>query len=120
MGTRLCLEGLGRSQQGVVQRSLGIGGIKTAKHRVHREGEVRGRVAHLQGSQATGVVQDTRQTGIWGHLSTGSGLGARPPDSEEGVDMGKAELHLRGWNTRRSTRSVSWTEYKVGAHYQNY
>lgn len=46
----------------------------------------------------------------WGHVSASSRVtapdlgfffGAGPPDSEEGVDMGKAQLHLRGWLTRQ-------------------
>lgn len=41
-------KGLGRSQQGVVQRSLGIRGVKTAKHRVHGEGEVRREGEHIR------------------------------------------------------------------------
>ena len=61
---------LGKSQQGVVQRSLGIRGVKTVRHQVHREGgsEEGGR-AQRRGSQATEVVQDPRHAGIAGDIS---------------------------------------------------
>lgn len=103
----------------MVQRSLGIRGVKTAKHRVHREGEVRREGEHIRREAR---LQQPCKTLVGqaplGHLSAGSGFGAKPPDSEEAVDMGKAGLHPRGWITRRTIRTESWTEYKVGAHYQ--
>lgn len=87
----------------MVQRSHGSRGAKTVKHQVYREGGVRRerehirRVARLQAS-----CKMLAGRHHWGHGSTGSGFRTRPPDSEEGDGMGKAEPYPRAGSLGRA------------------